>query len=79
MKNRTFADYAKTAQKLKNVCIDHAIKRKTALAADQWEALDMIFHNIGRIINGNQNMADNWDDIAEYAKLVKDRLNGKKR
>ena len=35
----------------------------------------MIFHKIGRIVNGDPNYADSWHDIAGYAKLVEDRLN----
>jgi hypothetical protein len=46
---------------------------------DQAEALDMIFHKIGRILNGDPNYADSWIDIAGYAKLVADRLEGKVR
>lgn len=44
---------------------------------DQREALDMIFHKIGRIVCGDPNYADSWHDIAGYAKLVENRLNGK--
>ena len=51
--------------------------RGKVLAADQQEALDMIFHKIGRIINGDPDYADSWVDIAGYAKLVADRLEGK--
>lgn len=39
----------------------------------QKEALDMIAHKIGRILNGDPNYRDSWDDIAGYAKLVADR------
>lgn len=39
----------------------------------QKEALDMIAHKIGRILNGDPNYYDNWADIAGYAKLVADR------
>ena len=46
------------------------------MAPDQREALDMIFHKIGRIINGDSDYADSWVDIAGYAKLVADRLEG---
>jgi hypothetical protein len=46
------------------------------LAADQQEALDMICHKIGRIINGDPDYADSWIDIAGYAQLVADRLQG---
>lgn len=44
------------------------------LEVDQYEALDMIMHKIGRILNGDPNYADSWIDIAGYAKLVADRL-----
>ena len=37
---------------------------------DQKEALEMIAHKIGRIVNGDQNHRDSWDDIAGYATLV---------
>lgn len=40
----------------------------------QREALEMIAHKIGRILNGDPNYADSWDDIAGYAKLVADRV-----
>jgi hypothetical protein len=50
--------------------------RRLTLADDQQEALDMICHKIGRIINGDPDYADSWHDIAGYAQLVADRLNG---
>ena len=50
---------------------------KPELSPSQQEALDMIFHKIGRIINGDPNYADSWVDIAGYAKLVADELEGK--
>jgi hypothetical protein len=37
----------------------------------------MICHKLGRIVNGDPNYADSWIDIAGYAKLVADRLEGK--
>lgn len=44
------------------------------LDADHREALDMIMHKIGRILNGDPNYIDSWVDIAGYAQLVVDRL-----
>ena len=38
-----------------------------------WEALDMIAHKIGRILNGNPDYRDSWDDIAGYARLAANR------
>jgi len=49
------------------------------LQPHQAEALDMIFSKIGRIIIGNPNHLDSWTDIAGYATLVADRLQGKIR
>lgn len=46
------------------------------LAPDQKEALDMIAHKIGRVLAGDPDYADSWHDIAGYAKLVDDRLQG---
>ena len=46
------------------------------LAPDQQEALDMICHKVGRIVNGDPDYIDSWDDIAGYARLVADRLRG---
>lgn len=44
------------------------------LADDQREALEMIAHKIGRILNGDPSYHDSWHDIVGYAKLVADRL-----
>ena len=38
------------------------------------EAIHMIFHKIGRIVNGEPNHRDSWIDIAGYAQLVADRI-----
>ena len=43
----------------------------------QKEALEMIAHKIGRILNGDPNYDDSWRDIAGYAQLVVDQLEGK--
>lgn len=62
-------------------CVTQGIKRAMAtgsnwpvLEADQKEALEMIAHKIGRILNGDPNYHDSWHDIVGYAKLVADRL-----
>jgi hypothetical protein len=74
-----FITHAAITQQLKEVTQKHLYHRGKVLAADQQEALDMIFHKIGRIINGDPDYADSWVDIAGYAKLVADRLEGKVR
>lgn len=42
----------------------------------QKEALDMIQHKIGRILNGDPTYDDSWKDIAGYATLIVEELNG---
>lgn len=70
-----FKDHAEISQRLKYVVRD----RRDVLADDQREALEMICHKIARIINGDPNYADSWVDIAGYAQLVADRLQGIER
>lgn len=48
------------------------------LAPDMQEALEMIAHKIGRILNGDETYVDSWVDIAGYAELVSQRLQGKR-
>lgn len=49
------------------------------LTDDQREALEMIMHKVGRILNGDPNYVDSWVDIVGYAQLVVDRLNKDQR
>ena len=75
-----FAEHAEATQQLKRVISIYVRRRPVGfLAADQQEALDMICHKIGRIINGDPDYADSWHDIAGFAQLVADRLNGTER
>lgn len=70
----TFVGHAEITQRLKSAMGDHAGWQR--LSADQREALEMIAHKIGRILNGDPNYADSWHDIAGYASLVDKRLTG---
>ena len=74
-----FVTHAEVTQRLKAVATEFIYERDKALAHDQQEALDMIFHKIGRIINGDPDYADSWVDFAGFAKLVADRLEGSVR
>ena len=73
----TFVSLAKTAQEFKSVLYRELGSRNKRLADDQAEALDMILHKIARIINGNADHIDSWADIAGYATLVAERLQGR--
>jgi len=74
-----FAQHAMLSQMMKDVAREYLSEVDKVLKADQQEALDMIFHKIARILNGDPDYADSWIDIAGYAKLVADRLEGKVR
>lgn len=73
----TFVSLAKTAQEFKSVLYRELGSRNKRLADDQSEALDMIMTKIARVINGDANHVDTWNDIAGYAKLVAERLQGR--
>jgi hypothetical protein len=75
----SFMDVAKVAQQLKHVAASHTIAVGVELSHDKIEALEMIFSKIARIVNGNSDHIDSWIDIAGYATLVADRLQGKIR
>lgn len=74
-----FTTHAAVTQAFKRVTVRFLREGDKSLSDDQQEALDMIFHKVGRIINGDPDYADSWVDIAGYAKLVADRLEGKER
>ena len=69
-----FKDHAHITQQLKNFMWCHPNYK--ALSPSQAEALEMIVHKIGRIINGDPNYHDSWHDIVGYAQLVADELLG---
>ncbi len=61
--------------------ITHGIKRVmqespkwSLLMDDQKEALEMVAHKIGRILNGDPDYLDSWHDIIGYTRLVERRL-----
>jgi hypothetical protein len=72
-----FTGHARITQHLKAVMFTY--RNKQDLDDDMVEALEMIAHKIGRILNGDPHYADSWVDIAGYAKLVADRLEGIER
>lgn len=72
----TFQGHAEISQQLKGVLMKFEAERGCDLDPDQREALGMICHKIARILNGDPDYADSWHDIAGYAQLVADRLNG---
>jgi hypothetical protein len=74
-----FSTHSEITQRLKLTMVHFDAAKWDELASDQREALEMIAHKIGRILNGDPDYADSWVDIAGYAKLVADRLQGIER
>lgn len=74
-----FSSHARITQEIKRVIALNIKVSSYDFMADQVEALEMIAHKIGRIVNGDPDYVDSWDDIAGYAKLVADRLRGQER
>ena len=71
-----FVEHASLTQQFKTIMREHSAVNEKFMDDDQTEALEMIFHKIARILNGDPDYADSWVDIAGYAQLVADRLNG---
>ena len=69
-----FKDGAEIMQELKTVMRE--VDGWRNLTPSQREALDMIQHKIGRILNGDPTYDDSWKDIAGYATLIVNELNG---
>jgi DNA repair ATPase RecN len=70
----TVERWAEIMQELKDVMRE--VDGWRNLTPSQREALDMIQHKIGRILNGDQTYDDSWKDIAGYATLIVNELNG---
>lgn len=68
----SFDGHAKITQAIKRSYYDSP--NWLILPPDMKEALDMIAHKIGRILNGDPNYRDSWIDMVGYAKLISDRL-----
>ncbi len=68
----SFDGHARITQGIKQAMIDSP--KWQALDCDMREALEMIAHKVGRILNGDPFYHDSWHDIVGYAKLVADRL-----
>lgn len=69
----SFDGHARITQSLKQEFVINA-KKYSVMSDSQKEAIDMIFHKIGRIGNGDPNYLDSWVDIVGYAQLVVDEL-----
>lgn len=74
-RGKTHGDYAvhaKITQMLKDFY--RAWPNWQKLTPDQRETMDMEAHKNGRILAGNPEFADHWDDKAGYNKLSADQI-----
>jgi histidinol phosphatase-like PHP family hydrolase len=69
-----FTEHARITQAIKHAMMDSP--NWATMADDQREALEMLAHKVGRILNGDPDYHDSWHDIIGYTKLVADRLEG---
>lgn len=75
-----FIDHSNLTKNMRRMMAAHmGINKYEKMQADQQEALHMIFHKLARIANGDPDYSDSWRDIAGYATLVADRLDGVER
>jgi hypothetical protein len=75
----SFMQSSDTVIRIKGIMHNAVARNAVHLYPDQLQALDMIATKISRIVHGNPNHLDSWVDIAGYAQLVADRLQGKVR
>ena len=69
-----FQEHARITQNVKRAM--HDTDGWDALDDHHREALDMLAHKIGRILNGDPNYADSWHDISGYSRLVEKIIEG---
>ena len=72
---KTHGDYTEHARCTQNILRALQSERNWPdLTDDQRETLHMIAHKMGRVVTGNPDIADHWDDMAGYSKLSGDRV-----
>lgn len=67
-----FPEHARITQNIKRSMQDSP--NWQTINDDMKEALEMIAHKVGRILNGDPTYHDSWHDIVGYTKLVADKL-----
>ena len=67
-----FVGHAQITQAIKYVM--QISPKWNSLSPDKKEALEMVAHKIGRILNGDPEYHDSWHDIEGYVRLVSNTL-----
>lgn len=73
----SFTQTARIAQVIKHQIRVGAAQSGVHITAEMSESLDLIATKIARIVSGNPTEVDHWRDIAGYATLVAEKLEGK--
>lgn len=74
-RGRTHGEYSEHARCTQNILRALQMERGWPTLTDmQKETLHMIAHKMSRIVTGNPNVADHWDDISGYSRLISQRL-----
>jgi len=70
-REKTHGQYAKTAETSQKIKLTMMLSKNwNKLTEPQAEAIEMIAAKLARILNGDPNFRDHWDDIAGYAQLA---------
>ena len=67
-----FKGHAKVTRAIKRAMIDS--ENWGSLPDEMQEALDMVAHKIGRILNGDPEYKDSWTDVIGYTALIEREL-----
>lgn len=74
-RGKRYGKFSEGALIMRNLkLVMHSTEGWERLSNSQQEALDMIQHKIGRVLNGDPNYDDNWKDIAGYATLISNEV-----
>lgn len=73
----SYMQSADTAIKIKGAMHNAIARNDLHMFPDQLLSLDMIAVKLSRIVNGNPSHLDSWVDIAGYAQLIVNRLQGR--
>ena len=68
-----FSSQAEISQAFKNLFYEK-VRRYEKMTPAMKEAIEMIFHKIARIANGDPAYIESWRDITGYTQLVVDKL-----
>lgn len=74
-RGKFYGEYTDLASIVQNIkCVFHNTRNWGRLSDVQKESLEMVANKLGRILNGDPDYIDSWDDIPGYIRLVTQRL-----